>query len=67
MKANLFYVRAKLFLVMRISLLIVFLFVFVVTVMGRRTPPVECFPLLTYDVSGFNYRIYRHLLTVGSF
>ena len=26
----------------------------------------ECFPL-TYDLSGFKYRINRHLLTVGSF
>ena len=28
--------------------------------------PIECFPL-TYDLSGFNFRINRHLLTVGSF
>ena len=28
--------------------------------------PIECFPL-TYDLSGFKSRIYRHLLTVGSF
>ena len=28
--------------------------------------PVEYFPL-TYDFSGFKYRINRHLLTVGSF
>ena len=28
--------------------------------------PVECFPL-TYDLSGFKFRINRHLLTVGSF
>ena len=28
--------------------------------------PIECFPL-TYDLSGFNSRINRHLLTVGSF
>ena len=28
--------------------------------------PVECFPL-TYDLNGFNSRIKRHLLTVGSF
>ena len=28
--------------------------------------PRECFPL-TYDLSGFNSRINRHLLTVGSF
>ena len=28
--------------------------------------PIECFPL-TYDLSGFKYRINRHLLTVGSF
>ena len=28
--------------------------------------PIECFPL-TIDLSGFNSRIYRHLLTVGSF
>ena len=28
--------------------------------------PIECFPL-TYDLSGFKFRINRHLLTVGSF
>ena len=28
--------------------------------------PVECFPL-PYDLSGFKFRINRHLLTVGSF
>ena len=28
--------------------------------------PIECFPL-TYDLSGFMFRINRHLLTVGSF
>ena len=28
--------------------------------------PIECF-LLTYDLSGFKFRINRHLLTVGSF
>ena len=28
--------------------------------------PIECFPL-TYDLSGFNSRINRHLLTVASF
>ena len=28
--------------------------------------PIECFPL-TYDLSGFNSRISRHLLIVGSF
>ena len=28
--------------------------------------PIECFPL-TYDLSGFNSRINRHLLTIGSF
>ena len=28
--------------------------------------PIECFPL-TYDLSGFESRINRHLLTVGSF
>ena len=28
--------------------------------------PIECFPL-TYDLSGFKSRIYRHLLTLGSF
>ena len=28
--------------------------------------PMECFPL-TYDLSGFNFRISRHLLIVGSF
>ena len=28
--------------------------------------PIECFPL-TYDLSGFKFRIKRHLLTVGSF
>ena len=28
--------------------------------------PIECFPL-TYDLSGFNCRINRHLLTIGSF
>ena len=28
--------------------------------------PIECIPL-TYDLSGFKYRINRHLLTVGSF
>ena len=28
--------------------------------------PIECFPL-TYGLSGFKYRINRHLLTVGSF
>ena len=28
--------------------------------------PRECFPL-TYDLSGFKFRINRHLLTVGSF
>ena len=27
--------------------------------------PIECFPL-TYDLSGFKFRINRHLLTVGS-
>ena len=27
---------------------------------------IECFPL-TYDLSGFKFRINRHLLTVGSF
>ena len=28
--------------------------------------PIECFPL-TYDLSGFKFRINRHLLSVGSF
>ena len=28
--------------------------------------PIECFPL-TYDLSGFKFRIYRYLFTVGSF
>ena len=28
--------------------------------------PIKCFPL-TYDLSGFKFRINRHLLTVGSF
>ena len=28
--------------------------------------PIECFPL-TYDLSGFKFRINRHLLTAGSF
>ena len=28
--------------------------------------PIECFPL-TYDLSGFKFRIKRNLLTVGSF
>ena len=28
--------------------------------------PIECFPL-TYDLSGFKFRINRHLLTIGSF
>ena len=28
--------------------------------------PIECFPL-TYDLSGFKFRINRYLLTVGSF
>ena len=28
--------------------------------------PIECF-LLTYDLSGFKFRINKHLLTVGSF
>ena len=28
--------------------------------------PIECFPL-TYDLSGFQFRINRHLLAVGSF
>ena len=28
--------------------------------------PIECFPL-TYDLSGFKFRINRHLLIVGSF
>ena len=28
--------------------------------------PIECFPL-TYDLNGFQSRINRHLLTVGSF
>ena len=28
--------------------------------------PIECFPL-TYDLSGFKFRLNRHLLTVGSF
>ena len=28
--------------------------------------PMECFPL-TYDLTGFKFRINRHLLTVGSF
>ena len=28
--------------------------------------PIECFPL-TYNLNGFNSRINRHLLTVGSF
>ena len=28
--------------------------------------PIECFPL-TYDLSGFKFRINKHLLTVGSF
>ena len=32
----------------------------------RNTLPIECFPL-TYDLSGFKFRINRHLLTVGSF
>ena len=31
-----------------------------------NSQPIECFPL-TYDLSGFNSRINRHLLTVGSF
>ena len=31
-----------------------------------NTLPIECFPL-TYDLSGFKFRINRHLLTVGSF
>ena len=28
--------------------------------------PIECFPL-NYDLSGFKFRINRHILTVGSF
>ena len=31
-----------------------------------NSPSIECFPL-TYDLSGFKFRINRHLLTVGSF
>ena len=31
-----------------------------------KSLPIECFPL-TYDLNGFQSRINRHLLTVGSF
>ena len=31
----------------------------------RNSLPIECFPL-TYDLSGFKFRVNRHLLTVGS-
>ena len=39
---------------------------FRVTAKCRNSLPKECFPL-TYDLNGFNSRINRHLLTVGSF
>ena len=39
---------------------------FPVTAKCRNSLSKECFPL-TYDLNGFNSRINRHLLTVGSF
>ena len=40
--------------------------VYVNSFFPRTAKLIECFPL-TYDLSGFKFRINRHLLTVGSF